>query len=486
MDYFPIFIRLAKEPVVVVGGGEVAARKIDLLLRAGASVTVVAPELIPSLTEQVAAGLISHIAAEFHPDHLVGARLAIGATDKRSVNAWVAHHAERLNIPVNVVDDRELSRFIVPAIVDRSPVIIAVGSSGDAPVLTRRLRERLESLVPQRLGALAKLAGKLRPLVKAKLEEPSARRRFWEKFFDGPLAADVLAGREQADAESVERRFTDTLSQPSVAKDTAGEVILVGAGPGDPGLLTLRALRALQNADVVLYDRLVSAEVLDLARRDAERIYVGKAAGNAHVSQEGINDLLVKLALQGKRVCRLKGGDPFIFGRGGEELEVLAAAGIRFEVVPGVTAAAGCAAYAGIPLTHRDHAQALTFVTGHCKGETSNVDWELVSRPNQTAVFYMGLGHLETIVGQLRAHGVPAERAAAVVEQGTSARQRVITGTLTTLPGLVKEAGIESPALLIVGEVTRLHETLRWFNAPNSSGAALINLLNPNEGRLSA
>ena len=486
MDYFPIFIRLAQEPVVVVGGGEVAARKIDLLLRARAKVTVVSPELIAALTAQVAAGVISHIAAEFHPDHLTGARLAIGATDKRSVNAWVAHHAERLNIPVNVVDDRELSRFIVPAIVDRSPVIVAVGSSGDAPVLTRRLRERLESFIPQRLGALAKLAGKLRPLVKAKIEDAGARRRFWEKFFDGPLAADLLAGREQADAESVERRFVETVTQSNVAKDTAGEVALVGAGPGDPGLLTLRGLRALQNADVVLYDRLVSAEVLDLARRDAERIYVGKAAGKAHVSQEGINDLLVKLAKQGKRVCRLKGGDPFIFGRGGEELETLAAEGIRFEVVPGITAAAGCAAYAGIPLTHRDHAQALTFVTGHCKGETSNVDWELVSRPNQTAVFYMGLGHLESIVAQLRAHGVPAERAAAVVEQGTSAQQRVVTGTLTNLAGLVKDAGVESPALLIVGEVTRLHETLRWFNTPNSSRNALVNLLNLTSGRLSA
>jgi len=402
------------------------------------------------------------------------------------VNAWVAHHAERLNIPVNVVDDRELSRFIVPAIVDRSPVIVAVGSSGDAPVLTRRLRERLESFIPQRLGVLAKLAGKLRPLVKTKIDDASARRRFWEKFFDGPLAADVLAGREQADAESVEQRFIETVTQSATAKDTQGEVALVGAGPGDPGLLTLRALRALQNADVVLYDRLVSAEVLDLARRDAERIYVGKAAGKAHVPQDGINDLLVKLAKQGKRVCRLKGGDPFIFGRGGEELEALAAAGIRFEVVPGITAAAGCAAYAGIPLTHRDHAQALTFVTGHCKGETSNVDWELVSRPNQTAVFYMGLGHLDSIVEQLRAHGVPADRAAAVVEQGTSAQQRVVTGTVTNLASLVQKAGIESPALLIVGEVTRLHETLRWFNTPHSNGNTLVNLLNVTHGRLSA
>jgi uroporphyrin-III C-methyltransferase/precorrin-2 dehydrogenase/sirohydrochlorin ferrochelatase len=400
------------------------------------------------------------------------------------VNAWVAHQAERLNIPVNVVDDRELSRFIVPAIVDRSPVIIAVGSSGDAPVLTRRLRERLESFIPQRLGVLAKLAGKLRPLIKTKIEDPSARRMFWEKFMDGSVAADLLAGREQPDSESIQRRINDSISGAN--RESKGEVVLVGAGPGDPGLLTLRALRALQNADVVLYDRLVSAEVLDLARRDAERIYVGKAAGSAHVPQEGINELLVRLAKEGKRVCRLKGGDPFIFGRGGEELEALAAEGIRFEVVPGVTAAAGCAAYAGIPLTHRDHAQALTFVTGHCKGETSNVDWSLVSRPNQTAVFYMGLHHLDSIVAQLIAHGAPADRGAAVIEQGTRAEQRVVAGDLSDLANRVKDAGIQSPALLIVGEVTRLHETLRWFNSTSVRNGELFNLLNATEGRLSA
>jgi uroporphyrin-III C-methyltransferase/precorrin-2 dehydrogenase/sirohydrochlorin ferrochelatase len=483
MEYFPIFIRLTGQPVLVVGGGEIAARKIDLLLRSGAQVTVVAPELIDSLRDKVVAGAIAYLPTEFHPDHLAGKRLAIAATSKRSVNAWVAHQAERLNIPVNVVDDRELSRFIVPAIVDRSPVIVAVGSSGDAPVLTRRLRERLESFLPQRLGVLAKLAGRLRPLVKSKIAEASARRRFWEKFIDGTIAADLLSGRELPDSESIERRVTDSIAGAN--RESTGEVVLVGAGPGDPGLLTLRALRALQNADVVLYDRLVSPEVLDLARRDAERVYVGKAAGHAHVPQEGINELLVKLAKQGKRVCRLKGGDPFIFGRGGEELEALAAEGIRFEVVPGVTAAAGCAAYAGIPLTHRDHAQALTFVTGHCKGETSNVDWSLVSRPNQTAVFYMGLSHLDSIVAQLIAHGAPADRGAAVIEQGTRAEQKVIAGTLSDLAERVKEAGIQSPALLIVGEVTRLHETLRWFNSASTS-SELFNLLNATEGRLSA
>ena len=470
MVYFPIFVRLAGEPVLVVGGGEVAARKIELLLSAGAKVTVVAPELIEELAAKASAGCLVHVAAEFSPDHLNGMRLVIAATDKHAVNAWVAHQAERRNLLVNVVDDRELSRFIVPAIVDRSPVIVAVGSSGDAPVLTRRLRESLEVFIPQRLGALARFAGRLRATVKQRLADLGARRRFWENFFDGPVAADIVAGRLDADHVAAGSRFDAALVQAAQQAKPQGEVALVGAGPGDPGLLTLRALRALQNADVVLYDRLVSTEVLQLARRDAERIYVGKAVGKAHVSQDGINALLVDLARQGKRVCRLKGGDPFIFGRGGEELETLAAEGIRFEVVPGITAAAGCAAYAGIPLTHRDHAQVLTFVTGHCKGETDKVDWELLSRPAQTVVFYMGLGHLESIVASLREHGVPAQRFAAVIEQGTQSGQRVVTGTLLELAQKVRDAGIQSPALLIVGEVTRLHETLRWFNAANAQG----------------
>lgn len=466
MDYFPLFLRIAGQPVVVIGGGEVAARKTLLLARAGAAITLVSPDLCPSLQERLERGEVRHIAEEFRPEHLEGARLVIAATDVESVNAWVARSAEARNIWVNVVDDREKSRFIMPAIVDRSPVIVAIGSSGDAPVLTRRLREKFEALLPAGLGKLAKLSGELRSAVKERVVNPDERRRFWERFFDGDIASDVLAGREQAARDSISQAIDAGLSEVDVTAPPVGEVALVGAGPGDPGLLTLRALRVMQNADVVVYDRLVSDEVLELVRRDAERIYVGKEAGKPYVSQEDINQLLVDLALQGKRVCRLKGGDPFVFGRGGEELEKLAERGIRFEVVPGISAAVGCAAYAGIPLTHRHYAQVLTFTTGHSKNEVAHapVDWEALARPGQTAVFYMGLNGLPTIVEQLQAHGLPADHPAAVIEQGTRPSQRVISGNLATLVQQVAAAQVKSPALLIVGEVTRLHEQLRWFN----------------------
>jgi uroporphyrin-III C-methyltransferase/precorrin-2 dehydrogenase/sirohydrochlorin ferrochelatase len=463
MNFFPIFLRLQHQPVLVVGGGAIAARKIELLRKSGAQVTVIAPELHDGIAALVAQGAIAHRAEEFKPEHLDGMRLAIAATSRPAVNAWVAHQAEVRHIPVNVVDDRELSRFIMPAIVDRSPVIVAVSSGGDAPVLTRRLREKLEAYLPSRLGRLAELAGAWRTTVKRRIVDASQRRKFWERFFDGPAAADVLAGREEQAQRSVEHSL-------QVAEDRSewrGEVALVGAGPGDPGLLTLRALRVMQNADVVLYDRLVSPQILELVRRDAELISVGKSAGCAPIPQDQINALLVSHARAGKRVVRLKGGDPFIFGRGGEELEALAAHGIRFEVVPGVTAAAGCAAYAGIPLTHRDYAQSLTFVTGHHKGEgaADQVDWAALARPGQTIVFYMGMQTLENIIARLREHGASPTLGAAVIEHGTQESQRVIAGTLADLQTRVVAAKISSPALLIVGEVTRLHQTLHWFNS---------------------
>jgi uroporphyrin-III C-methyltransferase/precorrin-2 dehydrogenase/sirohydrochlorin ferrochelatase len=491
MDYFPIFLRLSGEPVLVVGGGPVAARKVELLLRSAARVTVVAPVLCERLQALRDQGAIEHRAEAFSPAAIDGKRLVIAATDSEAVNAWVARFADSRHIPVNVVDDRKLSRFIMPAIVDRSPVIVAVGSSGDAPVLTRRLREKIETLLPERLGRLAAVAGRLRGFIKARVPDGASRRKFWERFFDGPLAANVLSGRGDVSEAQLEQQLPALLAEINTAETGQGEVALVGAGPGDPGLLTLRGLRALQNADVILYDRLVSEEILDLARRDAERIYVGKAAGQAHRSQDEINAMLVQYARAGKRVCRLKGGDPFVFGRGGEELEALAAAGIRFEVVPGITAATGCAAYAGIPLTHRNYAQSLTLVTGHCKDETERLDWALLAQPDHTAVFYMGLSHLPAIVHQLMAHGAPRERAAALVEDGTRASQRVIAGTLADLPSLAQTQGVKSPALLIVGEVTRLHEVLHWFNSTSPTPAMFArefaaHFANSSEGRRSA
>jgi uroporphyrin-III C-methyltransferase / precorrin-2 dehydrogenase / sirohydrochlorin ferrochelatase len=460
MDYFPIFMRLVDQPVLVVGGGEVAARKVELLRRTGARVTIVSPVVAPPVTELLTARIV-HVAAEFAPGHLDGQRLVIAATNRRALNAWVERLATARGIPVNVVDDLELSSFIVPAIVDRSPVVVAVSSSGTAPVLTRRLREKIEALLPASLGRVATIAGRVRARVAARLPSARARRRFWESLFDGPLGRDLDA----RDESGVRLELEKALARAARSGPPAGAVALVGAGPGDPGLLTIRALRRLQDADVVVYDRLVAPEILELARRDAARVYVGKAAGAHHVPQEGINRLLVDLAQQGKRVCRLKGGDPLTFARGGEELEALAAAGIRYEVVPGITAAAGCAAYAGIPLTHRDHAQAVTYVTGHLQGDAQELDWSTLAKPGQTVVFYMGLAGLEAILARLCEHGSPADWPAAVVERGTQPGQRVITGTLSTLAAKVREARVASPALLIVGEVTRLAERLAWFGS---------------------
>ncbi|MGH8442195.1 MAG: siroheme synthase CysG [Nevskiaceae bacterium] len=451
--YFPIFLKLTGERVLVVGGGEVALRKVRLLRRAQARIEIVARELHPEL-----AGLTPR-AAEFDEAQLDGCRLAIAATDDAALNGRVAAAARARGIPVNVVDDAASSSWITPSIVDRAPVLVAISSSGAAPVLARRLREQIEALLPAALGRLASFLARVRPRLKA--AAAGRRRAATEQFLDGAGSQRLLVGDEPA-----ARRVLDDLLAGGAA---AGEVYLVGAGPGDPDLLTFRALRLMQQCDVVLYDRLVSAPIVDRVRRDAERIFVGKGPKQHELSQQEINQLLVTLARQGKRVLRLKGGDPFIFGRGGEEIDTLASQGIAFQVVPGITAANGCAAYAGIPLTHRDYAQSVVFVTGHARQDGQlELDWPSLARKGQTVVFYMGRGSLPALCAAMAKHGLPPDWPAALVEEGTSPQQRVVTGTLATLPGLVERAGVAGASLVIVGEVVKLRERLQWFEGRRS------------------
>ena len=465
MDYLPIFCRLDNKPVLLVGGGEVAERKARLLLDAGAQLTVVAPELDPELAELAANGSIEWLAGEFAPAQLAGKWLVVAATDRREVNALVYQSANQARIFANVVDDPKRSSFIMPSIIDRSPLMVAISSGGKAPVLARLLREKLEALLPQHLGAVAAFAGSLRERVKARFASMGERRRFWERLLGADRLGQALARGDGASAHQLADSLFAEESQ------TGGEVVLVGAGPGDPGLLTLHALRQMQQADVVVYDRLVSDEVMALVRRDAKRIFVGKQAGNHCVPQEGINQLLLEEAQKGQRVVRLKGGDPFIFGRGGEELETLVGSGIGFQVVPGITAASGCAAYAGIPLTHRDHAQSVRFVTAHGKGGARDLDWPLLAKDKQTLVFYMGLSSCATIREQLLTHGKGGDTPVALIERGTQPSQRVIRGTLDQLPELA--AGVESPALIMVGSVVTLADQLAWFGQNNAPLAAV-------------
>ncbi|MBL0627784.1 siroheme synthase CysG [Aeromonas jandaei] len=465
MDYLPIFCRLDNKPVLLVGGGEVAERKARLLLDAGAQLTVVAPELDPELAELAANGSIEWLAGEFASEQLAGKWLVVAATDRREVNALVYQNANRARIFANVVDDPKRSSFIMPSIIDRSPLMVAISSGGKAPVLARLLREKLEALLPQHLGAVATFAGSLRELVKARFTSMGERRRFWERLLGAERIGQALARGDSASANQLADSLFADESQ------STGEVVLVGAGPGDPGLLTLHALRQMQQADVVVYDRLVSDEVMALVRRDAKRIFVGKQAGNHCVPQEGINQLLLEEAKKGQRVVRLKGGDPFIFGRGGEELETLVGTGIGFQVVPGITAASGCAAYAGIPLTHRDHAQSVRFVTAHGKGGARDLDWPLLAKDKQTLVFYMGLSSCATIREQLLAHCKAGNTPVALIERGTHPCQRVIRGTLDELPALA--VGVESPALIMVGSVVTLADRLAWFGSAPQAQRAL-------------
>ena len=459
MDFLPLYHNLRGQPCLMVGGGETALRKLRPLVEAGAVITVVAPAIKAGIRDLQAAHPDQIRLAErpFDRADLGGAVLAVAATADRAVNEEVSRLAKVAGTPVNVVDNPDLCSVIFPSIIDRSPVQIAISTGGAAPVLARLLRGKIETLLPFNLGPLARLAGRFRPRVKASIATEADRRSFWEQVFEGDIAARAYKGN----LEQAEAMMAAALTDFSPAG--TGEVYLVGGGPGEPDLLTFRALRLMQQADIVLYDRLVSPQVLDLVRRDAERIYVGKTAGNHPVSQENINRKLVEYARQGYRVLRLKGGDPFIFGRGGEEIDHLADNGIPFQVVPGITAASGCASFAGIPLTHRDYAQSVRFVAGHRKGDQLPLDWPQLVTPGQTLVFYMGLSGLEMISRQLIDHGMDPDTPAALVEKGTTPQQRVIEGTIRQLPELVRAAQVRAPTLIIVGGVVALRGKLNWF-----------------------
>lgn len=458
MDYFPVFLDLKNRLCLLVGGGEVATRKGRMLAKAGARLRIVAPEISAELRELAEKNNGELHERDYQSDDLQDCVLVIAATDIESLNEQISADAQALHLPVNVVDTPALCTYITPAIIDRSPLVIAVSSGGEAPVLARLVRAKLEAFIPASYGKLAQIASQWRNRIKTRFSDGDNRRKFWEKILQGPAAELMMNGQEDAANQFIGNELAADQSQL-----TLGEVYLVGGGPGDPELLTLRALRLMQQADVVLYDRLVSDGVMELVRRDAERIYVGKRRSEHAMEQENINQLLVDLAQQGKRVLRLKGGDPFIFGRGGEEIELLAQNNIPFQVVPGITAASGCAAYAGIPLTHRDYAQSVRFVTGHLKSDDTNLSWPELANPTQTLVFYMGLVGLKEICESLIAHGRAASTPVALIEKGTTQEQRVLVADLASIADVVAANDVHAPTLFIVGEVVRLHDSLKWF-----------------------
>lgn len=450
MDYFPAFLDLRARSCLVVGGGDVAERKVRLLTSAGAHITIVAPEINDALIKMAADNGHRVVVREFRPFDVLNHWLVVSATGDTTVEQSVYRFATDAGIFCNGVDDIANCSYITPAIVDRSPVVVAISSGGAAPVLARKLRAQIELLLPAGLSSLAALARDWRDRVGKRLGDLLSRRRFWESVFDGPAASHAIAGDIPAAEASMARLLDDSPLEP------AGEAWLVGAGPGDPGLLTIRALQIMQTADVILHDRLVSKEILEMARRDTDLISVGKMPGCLANSQEEINKLLVSLVSAGKRVCRLKGGDPFIFGRGGEEAEALSNAGLAYQVVPGITAAAGCAAYSGIPLTHRDLSQSVAFVTGHGKNSIDNLDWAALARDRQTLAFYMAVQRFEDLMNNLINNGRSVDTPVAIIEKGTTPEQRVIRGTLGQLTLLADAHRVVPPAMLIVGEVAAL------------------------------
>ncbi|WP_018982895.1 siroheme synthase CysG [Salinimonas chungwhensis] len=459
MRYFPVFLDTQSLHCLIVGAGEVAARKLELILKSEAKVTVVAPYICNTVAAYADHPQVTLLNRRFEKEDLVTADIAFVATDDEALNADIRKLGEEYNVLVNVVDNTPLCQFITPSIIDRSPITIAMSSGGVAPVLLRYLRQKLESVIPANISLLGRFSEKFRDKVKHTLNGVTARRYFWEDVFDGDIAELV----EKGQADKAEAKFEQALSAAAQDNQITGQVYLVGAGPGDPDLLTFRALRLMQKADVVIYDRLVSAPILELVRRDAEKIYVGKQKSHHSMPQDQINELMVSEAKKGNRVVRLKGGDPFIFGRGGEEIQVLLEHGVEFQVVPGITAASGAASYAGIPLTHRDHAQSVTFTTGHLKNGTVDLDWSALASQHRTLVFYMGLTGLPIICKKLIEHGMRPDTPIGLVQQATLPEQRVLTGTLADISDNPATATMQPPTLIIVGSVVSLHQQLDWF-----------------------
>lgn len=461
MEHLPIFLNVKGRRTLVVGSGVTAARKADLLLRAGSDVTIVSPEIGEELSQLRASYEFTHKSSALAAEDLQGCLVVFACSSDDAVNQRLCKFAADAGIMVNVADNTENCDFTMPAVVDRTPLLIAISTGGSSPLLTRMLKARFETTIPAAYGRLAEFAGSYRDRIKAMVPDLTRRRRFWESMISGPVAEHLFSSQvEEADL-LMENLLDEAAKEGDQPPD--GEVYLVGTGPGDPDLLTFRALRLMQQADVVLYDRLIGEGILNLVRRDAERIYVGKLTNDHSVPQEEIGNMLIRLARQGKRVLRLKGGDPFVFGRGGEEIEALSENGVTFQVIPGVTAAVGCASYSGIPLTHRDHAQGCMFVTGHEKDGKLNLNWKSLIQPRQTVVVYMGLSSMAAITKGFIANGADPATPAAVIENGTRAGQRVITGTLESLSEQTAVAGIKSPALIIIGGVVTLRDKLSWF-----------------------
>ena len=459
MRHFPVFLDLNRRRCLVVGGGEVAARKAQQLLRSNADILIVAPRAGDGILALEQQGRVKYEAREFLPGDVSGCALVIAATADKEVNSRTAAAAKAENVPVNVVDNPALCSFIMPSIVDRDPVQIAVSTGGASPVLARLLRVKLETLIPATYGRLATVVREFRGRVKQRFPDFKQRRRFWENILQGPVVEMLFAGQEAAAIQALE----DELDSAAPTDHQAGEVYLVGGGPGDPDLLTFRALRLMQQADVVLYDRLVAPAIVELVRKEARKIYVGKRSDSHTVPQSELNAMLVTLAQQGKRVLRLKGGDPFIFGRGGEEIEELAAAGVPFQIVPGITAAAGCASYAGIPLTHRDYAHSCLFVTGHLKDGKLDLNWPALLQPKQTVAIYMGVKGIDMLQKSLLEQGMQPDMPAAIIQQGTTPDQKVYVGKVATLAQTVADKDVKPPSMIVVGEVVKLHEKLSWY-----------------------